>query len=85
MILTNLFRLIIGKGETFPRARRGDRVVDGTGLENRQGVTAFEGSNPSLSAMKKQSHLGLFFHALKRVHSNPRFCAAKHTRDRCSE
>jgi hypothetical protein len=30
--------------------RRGDRVVDGTGLENRQGVKAFEGSNPSLSA-----------------------------------
>ncbi len=25
-------------------------MVDGTGLENRQGVKAFEGSNPSLSA-----------------------------------
>ena len=30
--------------------RRGGRAVDGTGLENRQGVKAFEGSNPSLSA-----------------------------------
>ena len=29
---------------------RGDRVVDGTGLENRRGVKATEGSNPSLSA-----------------------------------
>ena len=27
-------------------------MVEGTGLENRQGVTALEGSNPSLSARK---------------------------------
>ena len=32
--------------------RRGGRAVDGTGLENRQGVKAFEGSNPSLSASR---------------------------------
>ncbi len=31
-------------------SRRGGRVVEGTGLENRQGVKALEGSNPSLSA-----------------------------------
>ena len=33
--------------------RRGGRAVDGTGLENRQGVKAFEGSNPSLSARRE--------------------------------
>jgi hypothetical protein len=31
-------------------------VVEGTGLENRQGVKAFEGSNPSSSAMKDDDH-----------------------------
>ena len=30
--------------------RRGGRVVECTGLENRQGGNSFEGSNPSLSA-----------------------------------
>lgn len=33
------------------RLWRGDRVVEGTGLENRQGGNVFEGSNPSLSAI----------------------------------
>ncbi len=28
-------------------------MVEGTGLENRQGVKALEGSNPSLSAKNK--------------------------------
>ena len=32
------------------RFRRGDRVVEGTGLENRQGRKPFVGSNPTLSA-----------------------------------
>src|SRR5690625_935065 len=32
------------------RQRRGGRAVECTGLENRQGLTPFEGSNPSLSA-----------------------------------
>ncbi len=37
--------------------RRGGRVVEGTGLENRQGVKALEGSNPSLSARRGELRL----------------------------
>ena len=34
----------------FIREWRGARVVEGTGLENRQGRKSFVGSNPTLSA-----------------------------------
>ena len=37
--------------------RRGDRVVEGTGLENRRASNGTEGSNPSLSAIKRIEHL----------------------------
>jgi hypothetical protein len=40
------------KSGTIDQVRKGDRVVEGTGLENRQGVKAFEGSNPSSSAIE---------------------------------
>ena len=36
-------------------------MVDGTGLENRRGVKATEGSNPSLSATKKADISVCFF------------------------
>lgn len=36
--------------------RRSGRAVDCTGLENRQGVKAFGGSNPSSSAFARRSH-----------------------------
>ncbi len=35
--------------------RRGGRAVECTGLENQQGLTPFEGSNPSLSAIIKSA------------------------------
>jgi hypothetical protein len=41
--------------------RRGSQAVDGTGLENRQGFTPLEGSNPSLSA----SQLAIDFEMLR--------------------
>ncbi len=42
--------------------RRSGRAVDCTGLENRQGVKAFGGSNPSSSAKVNECHLfgGIF-------------------------
>ncbi len=42
--------------------RRSGRAVDCTGLENRQGVKAFGGSNPSSSANDNKCHLfgGIF-------------------------
>src|SRR6056297_124027 len=43
------------------RIRRGGRVVECTGLENRQGFTPFVGSNPTLSARYEQPRLrGVF-------------------------
>ena len=39
--------------EATARTRRGGRAVECTGLENRQGLAPFEGSNPSLSAIIK--------------------------------
>ena len=45
--------------------RRGGRVVEGTGLENRQGVKALEGSNPSLSASMTVEHVMLGFYTGK--------------------
>ena len=36
-------------------SRRSGRAVDCTGLENRQGVKAFGGSNPSSSANKRSA------------------------------
>ena len=41
-------------------------MVEGTGLENRQGVKLFEGSNPSLSAKKPSSSLRGFFCSIGR-------------------
>ena len=45
--------------------RRGDRVVEGNGLENRHTGNGIEGSNPSLSATskneKKPRSAGLFY------------------------
>ncbi len=37
-------------------------MVEGTGLENRQSVKAFEGSNPSLSAKKKDDQMVVLFY-----------------------
>ena len=41
--------------------RRSGRAVDCTGLENRQGVKAFGGSNPSSSAERKMPPYAAFF------------------------
>ncbi len=38
---------------------RGDRVVEGNGLENRRAGNGTEGSNPSLSAMLRSRFLFL--------------------------
>ena len=40
---------IVSVGYTW----RGDRVVEGTGLENRRASNGTEGSNPSLSARRE--------------------------------
>ena len=40
---------------------KGDRVVEGTGLENRRAVKRTEGSNPSPSAKKNTVRLGCIF------------------------
>ena len=42
--------LLAGGLESFVAIRRGGRVVDCTGLENRNVRKGIEGSNPSLSA-----------------------------------
>ena len=44
----------------FVLARRGDRVVEGNGLENRQTRKGLEGSNPSLSAKLESGHGPVF-------------------------
>ena len=43
-------------------ARRDGWVVEGSGLENRQGGNLFEGSNPSLSAHKNENWLYVSFY-----------------------
>ena len=40
---------------------KGDRVVEGTGLENRRAVKRTEGSNPSPSARMIRKHLKWVF------------------------
>ena len=40
--------------------RRGGRAVECTGLENQQGLAPFVGSNPTLSAKRKETRKGLF-------------------------
>ena len=42
-------------------------MVEGTGLENRRGVKATVGSNPTLSAIEKHDHLVVFFYASETV------------------
>ena len=44
---------------------RGDRVVEGNGLENRRAGNGTEGSNPSLSAKKKKPILVMDFFFLR--------------------
>ena len=50
----------------------GARVVEGTGLENRQGVTPFVGSNPTPSA-KKHTILLILFDKLDLFPAYPTF------------
>ena len=40
-------------------------MVDGNGLENRRAGNGTVGSNPTLSAKKRKTHLGLFFLATR--------------------
>ena len=56
-------RLKIGLKPVFSSniaTRRGARVVEWNGLENRRGCKLTEGSNPSLSAKKKVTLCGFF-------------------------
>lgn len=46
---------------------RGDRVVDGTGLENRQSVKAFASSNLALSAIENRDRkVSIFYGGISR-------------------